>query len=167
MSGLFETLSGAKGLRAEGRSAQNVANYNALVAEQEAEAQRKKAAFGQKRLVKRGEEIKSTLTARLAKGGGLGSLVAGDLAAEQAAELDLERLLKEFEGETFARRAETQAELDRLQGRLVRQRGKTAARRANIQFGMQLASLSMPFLGGFGGGGGIQPKPSVGAFGAR
>jgi hypothetical protein len=162
MSGLFETLSGAKGLRAEGRSAQNIANYNALVAEQEAEAQRKKAAFGQKRLVKKGEEIKSALTAKLAKGGGLGSLVAGDLAAEQAAEIELERLLIEFEGETAGRRAESQAELDRLQGRLARQKGKNAARRANIQFGTQLALLGTTFLSGFGGGGTTTGRTATG-----
>ncbi|KKK60120.1 hypothetical protein LCGC14_3027520, partial [marine sediment metagenome] len=52
--GAFEALSGAKGLRVAGKSAQNIANFNAEVAKQEAEAIRKRAAFAQKRQAKRG-----------------------------------------------------------------------------------------------------------------
>ena len=147
MSGIFETLSGAKGLRAEGRSAQNIANYNAAVAEQQATAERQRAAFGQRRQAKRGAEIKSAQIAALGAAGGLGSPVAGDLAAEQAAELELENLLIGFEGETKAKQLESQATLDILQGKLSRQKGKSAARRANIDFGMQIASVV--FLSGF------------------
>ena len=148
MSGLFEELSGAKGLRAEGRSAQNMANFDAAVAEQEAKALRERAKFAQQRQAKRGEEIKGELEAGLAAAGGLGSPVAADLTAEQAAELELENLLIGFEGEVGAGRAETQAELDRLQGRLSKQRGKSAARRANIQFATQLATASVGAKGG-------------------
>lgn len=156
MSGLFETLSGAKGLRAEGRSAQNIANFNAAVEEQKAEAERQRAAFAQKRQAKRAAEIKSTLTAKLGVAGGLGSPVAGDLAAEQAAELELENLLIGFEGEVAAGKAETQAELDILQGKLSRQKGKSAARRANVQFGVQLGTLA--FAAGAGRGGSKAPS---------
>ncbi len=149
MSGIFETLSGAGGLRAEGKSAQNIANFNAAVAEQQAKAEREKAAFASKRQAKKAAEIEAGLTAKIAKAGGLGSPVAADLAAEQAAELELEQLLIAFEGEVLAGKAETQAELDRLQGRLLKQRGKSAARRANVQFGMQAGMLAAPFLTGF------------------
>ncbi len=141
MSGIFETLSGAKGLRTEGKSAQNIANFNAAVAEQVAKAQRAKAGFAQKRQAKRGAEITSALTAKLGAAGGVGSPVALDLAAEQAAELELENLLIGFEGEVLAGQAESQAELDRLAGRIAQQRGKSAARAANVQFGLQLATL--------------------------
>lgn len=152
MSGLYENLSGAAAARAEGKSAENIALYNAAVMEQEAKAIRQKAAFGQKRQAKRAERIKSALVAKVAAAGGLGSPVAADLAVEQAAELELENLLIGYEGEVGAQRALSQAELDRLQGRLAKLRGKAAGRARNIQFGMQLASMSMPFLGGFGGG---------------
>ena len=148
MSGIFENLSGAAGLRAEGKSAQNIANFNAAVALQEAEAQRAKAGFAQKRQAKRGVQIKSALIAKLGAAGGIGSAVAGDLAAEQAAELELENLLIGFEGEVLAGRAESQAELDRLAGRLAKQRGKTAARAANIRFGTQLATTPVTKKGG-------------------
>ena len=144
--GAFEALSGAKGLRVAGKSAQNIANFNAEVAKQEAIGIRKRAAFAQKRQAKRGVAAKSALIAKLATG--LTSPVAGDLIAEQAAETELENLLIGFEGEVKARRAESQAELDILQGRLAKQRGKSAGRAANIQFGTQLATLG--FLSGFG-----------------
>lgn len=149
MSGLFETLSGAKGLRAEGKSAQNIAEFNAQVAEQQAIAERAKAGFAQKRLAKKGVAIQSALEAKLGKAGGIGSPVAADLIGEQAEELELESLLIGFEGEVGAQRAQNQAALDRLQGRLAKQRGKSAARRANVQFGTQIATLGV--LSGFGG----------------
>lgn len=157
MSGLFETLSGAKGIRAAGASEKNIAEFNAQVAEQRAKAERIKAGFAQKRQAKKAAEIKSALVAKLGAAGGIGAPVAADLAPEQAAELELENLLIGFEGEVLARRAETQAELDRLRGRLAKQRGKAGARAANIQFGMQVASLGLmagggKFLTGFGGG---------------
>ncbi len=148
MSGIFENLSGAAGLRAEGKSAQNIANFNAAVALQEAEALRAKAGFAQKRQAKRVTQTKSALIAKLGAAGGIGSAVAGDLAAEQAAELELENLLIGFEGEVLAGRAESQAELDRLAGRLAKQRGKTAARAANIRFGTQLATTPVTKKGG-------------------
>lgn len=148
MGGLFEELSGAKGLRAEGKSAQNISNFNAAVAEQEAEALRERAKFAQKRQAKRGAEIKGELEAGLAAAGGLGSPVAADLIAEQAAELELENLLIGFEGEVGAGKAESQAELDILQGKLSRQRGKSAARAANIRFATQLATTPVGEKGG-------------------
>ena len=148
MGGLFDQLSGAAAARRQGTSEQNIANFNAQVAEREAEAARAKAKFEQKRQAKKAKAIESSLTAKLAKAGGLGSPVAGDLAEEQAAELELENLLIGFEGEIAAGRAESQAELDRLQGRLAKQRGKAAGRAANIRFGTQLATLP---VGGSGG----------------
>ena len=151
MGGVFDQLSGAAGLRAEGKSAQNIANFNAAVAEQEGEAAKIKAGFEQQRQAKRGEAIKSTLVAKLGTAGGLDSPVALDIIGEQAEELELENLLIGFEGEVAARRAGNQAEIDRLQGRLAKQKGKNAARRANIQFGTQLAILGGTFLTGFGG----------------
>ncbi len=153
MGGLFESLSGARAARVEGKSAQNIATFNAAVSKQRAVAERKRAGFAQKRQVRRGEQVKSTLVARLAAAGGLESPVAADLIAEQAAEVELETLLIGFEGEVAARQAESQAELDILQGRLAKQRGKARGRAANVQFGLQLATLGA----GFGGG-----SPSVG-----
>lgn len=156
MSGLFETLSGAKDIRAQGKSEQNISEFNAQVSEQRAVAERAKAAFAQKRQAKKGVAIQSALEAKLGKAGGIGSPVAGDLIGEQAEELELENLLLGFEGEVLAGQAESQAELDRLQGKLAKQRGKSGARRANIQFGTQLALVGAT-AGAGGGGAGLNP----------
>ena len=142
MSGAFETLSGAKGIRAQGKSEQNISEFNAQVEEQKAVAERAKAGFAQKRQAKKGVAIQSELEAKLGKAGGTGSLVAADLVGAQAEELELENLLLGFEGEVAAQQAESQAELDRLQGKLSKQRGKSAARAANVKFATQLASAA-------------------------
>lgn len=148
MSTLFENLSGASAARAEGKSAQNIAEFNAKVEEQKAAAARIKAAFASKRQAKKGAAIKSAQIAAIAKGGGLGSPVAADLVAGQAAELELENLLIGFEGEIAAQQSLNQAELDRLSGRLAKKRGKAAGRAANIRFGTQLATTSVGSEGG-------------------
>ena len=148
MGGAFDLLSGATAARTAGKSAQNIAKFNAAVATQEAKAARAKAGFAQKRQAKAGAAIKSAQTAQIAAAGGLGSPVAADLTAEQASEIELENILIGFEGEVEARRAETQAELDKLSGRLSRQRGKAAGRAANIGFGTQLLTTPVGKKGG-------------------
>ncbi len=149
MGGIFEQLSGAKGLRSQGKSAENIANFNAAVLEQQATAAKTKAGFASKRQAKKAAEIKSSQIVNLSTG--LSSPVAGDLIAAQAEELELENLLIGFEGEVESQRLRSAATLSRLQGKAAKQAGKSAARGANIQFGVQLASLA--FLAGFGGGG--------------
>lgn len=131
-------LQAGRAAEAEGRSAQNIANFNAAVMEREAIAVRRKAAFAQKRQAERGVRIKSALTARIAAAGGIGSPVAADLAAEQAAELELENLLIGFEGEVEAQRALSQAEIDRLSGKVARRRGRAAKRASRIGAGATL-----------------------------
>ena len=135
--------------RAQGESAQNIAKYNALVQEREAEALRQKAGFESKRQAKRAARVKSTLTAALGAAGGLGSPVAADLAAEQAAEVELENLLIGYEGEIGAQRALSKAELDRLQGRLYRQKGKAAQKASYFRAG---STLLQGFGTAYGGG---------------
>lgn len=131
-------IQAGRAAEAQAESAQNIAAYNAAVQEQEAKAVRQRAAFAQKRQAKRAARIKSALTAGLGAAGGLGSPVAADLAAEQAAELELENLLIGFEGETLARRALSQAEIDRLSGRVAKQRGKIARRAGFVRAGTTL-----------------------------
>jgi len=136
---IFERLSGAEAARAEAQSAQNIANFNAAVAEQQAKAERIRAGFAAKRQAKRGEQIKSKLRAALGKTGAridVGTALA--VEEEQAAELELENLLIGFEGEVLARRAMTQAELDRLSGRLAIERGRNLAAQRNVQFAATL-----------------------------
>jgi len=148
MGGIFEKLSGATALRAEGKSAQNIDNFNAAVAKQQGKAAKTRAGFAQKRQAETAVRTQSALTAKIAAAGGLESPVAADILAEQAAESELENLLIGFEGEVAARRAESQAELDVLAGKLARKRGKAAARAASIRFGTQLATTPVGKKGG-------------------
>jgi hypothetical protein len=152
MSGAFDALSGAQGQRVAAKSAQNIADFNAKVAEANATAERQKTNFEQIQQAKEAERIKGALAASLGAAGGTGTAVGLDLTSEQASELELENLLIGFEGETRAGQLENQAINDRLQGQLARQKSKSAARSANVGFGLQVASLG--FLSGFGRGGG-------------
>lgn len=131
-------LQAGREAEAETQSAQNIANYNAAVMEQEAKARKQKSLYEQQQQAKRATRVKSTLKARIAKAGGLGSPVAADLAAEQAAELELENLLIGYEGEIGAERALSQAKLDRLQGRLYAQKGRAAKKAGYIGAGATL-----------------------------
>jgi len=101
---------------------------------------------------------KSALTAQIGAAGGIGSPVAADLAAEQASELELENLLIGFEGEAAARRAETQAKLDKMSGQFARLRGKNEASAANVAFGLDLTGLAI-------GGGLLKGKSKLPAHG--
>ena len=136
---------------AQGRSAQRMAEYNAAIQEREALALKQKAGFESKRQAARGARIKSALTAKIAAAGGLGSPVAADLAAEQAAELELENLLIGYEGEIGAQRALSKAELDRLQGKISRQRGKAARKASYFRAGSTLLT-GFGQAGAYGGG---------------
>lgn len=142
---------------AEAKSARSIANYNAAVQEQEAEAIRAKGKFEQIRQVKEAARIKSRLRTKIA---GMGALESGLLEEEQAAELELEGLLIGYEAETAARRAESQAIIDRATGKLAMRRGKAARKAGYIGAGATL-------LTGFGmaGMGGKAPGATPKGFG--
>lgn len=124
---------------AQGRSAQAIANYNAAIQEREAKAIKQKSVFEQQRQAKRGARIKSALRAKLAGAGARMDVGAPlMLQEEQAAELELENLLIGYEGQVGAQRARSQAELDKLQGRLYRQKGKAARKAAYVGAGATL-----------------------------
>lgn len=145
MGGLFESLSGAKGLRVQGKNQQIIAEHEAEVAEQEGEAAVIRSGFDQMQQAKEAERVKGRLRAGLGEAGATLSPVAVDLELEQTKELELENLLIGFEGQTTKQRAKHSAALSRLQGQLAKQSGKSAARRANIGFGLQLGTLAAGF----------------------
>ena len=134
---------------AEGRSASRIAAYNAAVQELEAKAIRKKGAFDQMRQAKHAARVLSTQRVALAGQGAYGS---GLLEEEQEAELELENLLIGYEAETAARRAESQAVVDRMTGELAKQRGKAGRQAGYVGAGATL-------LTGFGAAGMYGQKP--------
>jgi predicted ATP-dependent protease len=135
---LFERLSGAEGIKADAESRQNLANFNAQVQEREAEAKKFAAAAESKRIASAARRAGGTLSAKLAAAGGLGSPVATDLAAEQAAEFELEDLLAGFEGRVGVGKSLEQAKLDRFQGKVIKEKGKSEATAANVKLATTL-----------------------------
>ena len=109
---------------AEAKSAQNMANYNALVQEREAKATRAATDFKQMRQAKEAERIKSSMLAKMGQGSIPGAGTNVLIQGEQAEELELENLLIGYEGELTAQRSESQAAADRLQGKIYKQKGK-------------------------------------------
>ena len=118
--------------QATAKSQEAMSQYNAKIMEREAEAIRQKGAFDQKRQAKEAERIKSRMRAKMAASGALqGTGTELLIEGEQAAELELDNLLIGYEAEVEARRRESQAALDRAQGRIYRRKGK-AARTAGL-----------------------------------
>lgn len=116
---------------AAGRSKSRIDNYNAALMERQAEAIEQKTRFESWRQAKEARRIRGKLTTELAASGAmLGEGAPELLEEEQLAELELENLLIGYEGRVEAGRATSQAELDRLSGRLAKKRGK-AARKAS------------------------------------
>lgn len=125
--------------RAEAESAQDIANYNAAIQEQEARAIEQKTVFEQQRQVKEAERAKGRLRARLAASGARIDVGAPLLIAEeQAAELELESFLIGYEGRTAIQRARTQAQIDLAQGKIFGERGKAARATSYIGAGRTL-----------------------------
>ena len=141
MGSIYESLSGAGDLRMQGENQQRIEEYNAQVAEQEGKAAIMMSQFDQTRQAEEAERQKGKMIAEIGAAGGSGSPVAVNLTMEQAAEAELENLLIGYEGQVIQHRKKQSAALSRLQGRLAKESGKAAARQANIQFGLQLASL--------------------------
>lgn len=124
---------------AMGESAQNIANYNAAIQEREARAIRQKAGFEQRRQAEAAARTKSRLRARLAASGALMEVGAPlMLQEEQAVELELENLGIGYEAEVGVQRTLSQAELDRLQGRIYREKGKVTKKAAYLGAGTTL-----------------------------
>ena len=147
MSGAFDRLSGAQGIRVAGKSAQNIAEFRAQIAEQNAKAARLRSGFAQQRQAEVAEANLSQTIANLGAAGAIGSPVAIDIGLKQISESELENLLIGFEGERAEASSLLTAALERAGGKLARQQAKSAARAANISFAISIASLGAGFLG--------------------
>jgi hypothetical protein len=131
-------LQAGEAAKADAESQQNIANFNAQVQEQEAVAKRTATKFASRRQAEEGARIKGAQATRIAAAGGTGSLVAEDLAAETASELELENLLLGFEGEVAATQAERQGRLDIASGKISAKRGRNLQTASRFQAGTTL-----------------------------
>lgn len=136
--GVAGAIQEGRAAEAESKSAQNLAEFNARVQEREATAIKQKSVFESKRAATAAAERRSAQKASIATAGGLGSPVATDLAAEQAAEDELEQLLISFEGQTGVGRARSQAAIDRAGGRIAKRRGESLKTASRIKAGTSL-----------------------------
>jgi hypothetical protein len=120
-------LQAGRAAAAEGKSAQNIQDFNAAIAENEAKAIEQKARFEGIRQAKEAARIRSTLRARLGISGARTDIGAPVLLAEeQAAESELEGFLIGAEARAKAGRKRSEAESARLQGKIFRERGRQA-----------------------------------------
>lgn len=117
---------GYQASREEADTAKKMGEYNAQVAQVEADNARNKAAFEQKRQALAARRQMDSLQAGIAAAGGLASPVATDLAIAQERENELDNLLIGYEGEIQAKRAESQGQIDLLASRSAAQRAKNA-----------------------------------------
>jgi len=110
--------------KAEGKSEQKIANYNAALAERQAEIIGQRTTFAQIRQAQEASRIRGSLMASMGASGISPSTSGAAVLAKQAKESELENLLIGYEGMTEAAQARSQAELDRMQGSLAKQRAK-------------------------------------------
>jgi len=142
-----DRLTGAEAAKVEGKSAQNVANYNAAVQQRQAKAELARGQFAGARQAAAGQRAQGTLEAALGASGAVSSLGApASIQAEQAKESELEMLLTGYEAQTRAARALSQSELDKMQGEMALKRSKNEALARQIQFGTKVGTS---LLGGF------------------
>jgi len=133
------SIQSGRAAKAQAESAQAMANYNALIQEREAKAIEQKTRFEQQRQAKAAARIKSRLRTKLAGSGARMDVGAPlMLQEEQAAELELENLLIGYEGAVGAQRARSQKELDIMQGKIYRRKGKAAQTAGYIGAGATL-----------------------------
>lgn len=112
---------------AAAESAAELAEFNARIAEQEAQAIEARTGFVGRRQAEVAERQQSRLRAALAASGVIPTAGAAlKIQTEQAKESDLEQKLISFETGVFVARAESQAALDRTQADIFRQRAGTA-----------------------------------------
>lgn len=138
-------LQGGREAEAEGKTAQNIMNYNATVKRQNAAALKAATTFNQIRQVKGAERLGSTMLSRAGASGArvdVGAPVAA--FAEQAEESELDMLLMGYESGIKQQQIEMGAQFDIMQGGIYKAKGK-AARKASY---WQAAST---ILTGFGG----------------
>lgn len=121
----------------QGENQQILSDYNAKVAEQRAKSDELRSGFNQMMAVKQADKDKSRAIAEMGAAGASGSPVTVDNILKNAANAELDMLLTGFEGMTSAARNRSQADLDRLQGRISAQGGRNTSRGYGIQAGMK------------------------------
>jgi hypothetical protein len=136
---------------AQGKSEQNMAEYNAKVQEREAQAIEERTRIAQQKQAEYGSREMGTLKAGLGASGAV--TTAGSplmIQAKQASEFELDNLMMGYEGAVNAQTSRSQADMDRMSGKLARQRGKAALNASYMKAG---GTALMGFGSAYGYGG--------------
>lgn len=125
--GAWSTYQSGRIAQAESRSQANIALHNAQVAEQDAKAAEEKTRYDQIRQQRIAQAMLGTMRAK-AGASGVEIDTGAPLKAlgAQAGELALENMLIGVEGRTQASRFESEANVQRSQAKIYRQRAKNA-----------------------------------------
>jgi hypothetical protein len=140
---------------AEGKSAQNMAEYNAALQEREAKQIEARTALEQRRQAEESERRMGTLRAGLGASGAV--TTAGSplmIQAQQASEFELENLMMGYQGREEATAARSGAAISRMEGKTAMQKGKAGKMAGYIGAGSTL-------LTGFGEAAYFKGKPKT------
>lgn len=142
------------GARQQARAQEQAANYNATVAEQNAEIAREQAALRAQQIER---ENRLRLGATLAAAGASGVATEGtviDVVGDLVTQGELERQQALYEGELRARGFTIDRDLSRSRARGARSAGRISAATTLLSGGAELARQGMALRVGSGGGGG-------------
>ena len=135
---------------AQGKSEQNMANYNAALSEREANMTEQKTAYQQKLQAEEASRRQSTMRAGLGASGVVSTEGSPLLIqAEQASQDEFQNLLVGYQGQQEATALRSGATLNRMEGKVARQKGKAGLTAGFIGAG---SSLMSSFSGAAGTG---------------
>lgn len=138
------TAASTVGAIQQGKSAQNLANYNAQVAQNDAIAARQKAAFDARAQERQAKLFAGTQRASMAATGGelLGMGDVRDMSAEEA---KLENLAILYGGEMGYRAGQQGAQLARFQGAVAKQTAQGKAASSLLTGASSVASMGAKY----------------------
>ena len=138
------TAASTVGAIQQGKSAQNLANYNAQVAQNDAIAARQKAAFDAEAQDRQAKLFAGTQRASMAGTGGelLDMQDVVDMSAEEA---ELENLAIRYGGEMGYRAGQQGADLARFQGKVAKQTAQGKAASSLLTGASSVASMGAKY----------------------
>lgn len=131
-------LQQGRAAEAQAKSQQNIANFGAELKKREAEAERQRRIFNQKRIAREGAEASSALAASISAEGGGASPAGTEILVSQKKKTELDVLLEGFEGASKAKALEQEAQLLALGGKSAMKHGKNLKRASYFGAGSTL-----------------------------
>jgi hypothetical protein len=166
--GAAGSIQGGMAAEAEGKSQQNMANYNAALQEREAKSIEARTALQQKQQAEASDRAQSTMRAGLGASGAV--TTAGSpllIQAEQASQAEMENLMIGYQGSEEALSARSQGKLDIMSGKISRQKGSAAKTAGFMNAGSTLLTGfgTAGYYGGWGKTPGSSAVTGSGAYG--